>query len=66
MLNFDPRCDMRTDCDAPVRRIDRKGWLYCDQHGKQRLAAGLGGRLLTASERDTLAAGKPLRSYQGN
>jgi hypothetical protein len=35
---MDLRCDMATDCQAPVTHIDDKGYAYCTEHGRERQA----------------------------
>lgn len=31
-------CDKRKDCIKPVTMMDKKGWLYCSEHGPYMLA----------------------------
>ena len=31
-----PRCDMTANCERPVAMVDRKGYVYCAEHGVQR------------------------------
>ena len=49
-------------CSSNVTYIDDKGFIYCEQHGKQRQNYRRC-RKLSSAELTTLKGGKPLKSY---
>lgn len=53
-------CDMRSDCEQPVKMLDDKGWLYCTDHGRMRDRPT---RRLTVAELARLRAGKTISWY---
>ena len=58
------RCDMVRGCEAAVTQIDRKGYVYCEPHGRARRQGGIGCRRLRAGEIRRLEAGEAIR-YNG-
>jgi hypothetical protein len=56
------KCMMKTECAAPVARIDEKGFLYCDECG-QRRKLYMRCRKLKPIEIKQLESGKPLERY---
>lgn len=56
------RCDMKSDCSHPITNIDKKGYVYCANHGLQRRQTQPC-RKLTASELKRLVRGETLIRY---
>jgi len=56
-------CDMKEDCENSVAYIDNKGFVYCEEHGKQRKASGIPSRKLSPAELTQLENDKPLEKY---
>lgn len=52
------RCDMRSDCTAPVSMIDDRGFAYCAPHGVSRRGGGIRCRKLTPAELRKLERGE--------
>lgn len=57
------RCQYTEDCKHEVTHIDRKGFIYCADHGFTRRASGTSCRKMTAAELKKIKSGKPLERY---
>ncbi len=55
-------CEMSDDCQRPVTHLDRKGYIYCTEHGLQRRRSQPC-RKLQPWELRRLENGKPLNRY---
>ena len=55
-------CDMVEGCTQPVSYIDAKGYVYCEQHGKERQRYQRC-RKLRPAELKVLRTGEPLEAY---
>lgn len=58
-----PTCDMMRDCAEPVTHIGSKGYVYCETHAVQRRGVERT-RRMRKWERELIAAGQPLPSYE--
>lgn len=56
------QCAMKDSCRAPVSHIDAKGFVYCEEHGRQRKST-VSCRQLTSKELRDLKSGKPVKEY---
>lgn len=57
-----PSCDMVADCKAPIAYLDKKGFVYCESHGKQRQASQPC-RKLRPHELKKIARGEQITRY---
>lgn len=57
------KCDMSIDCKKGITYIDKKGYVYCEQHGMQRKTNGTPCRILRSVEVKKLQEGKTI-SYR--
>ena len=56
------KCDGVENCAHPITMIDRKGFIYCTDHGHVRRWS-TPCRKLRAHELNRLKAGKPIKKY---
>lgn len=60
--NNKPVCDMQAGCTAPITHLDKKGFIYCHEHGMERRDYQPC-RKLRPHEIRRIESGKPIERY---